>query len=171
MNSEQEHEQKLLDLLNKKLAANLAGYVGDDVGRLDAIERCMIKFQCLDDNGRPTVTPWMQDLVGEFMNDTHWGHLLQTAVIASGQSPIDLMVDSRNIEAMIKHAARVDKHHETCPNGAVCGNYCIFDMLIMHGRMPLWTWASYRLADDRDFEIMRGELSKWKNWRSVMGDS
>lgn len=167
MTNEAEHEQKMKDLLNKKLAAHIAGY--EDVERLNAVERCMVKFQCLDGNGRPTVTEWMHHLVTDFMDNTHWGRLLRIGVISTGKSPVDMMIDSRNLECMIKYADLIEAHSKECPHGATCGNYSIVDMLITYGRMPIWTWASYQISDDRDFEIIRSELSKWKNWRSVMG--
>lgn len=170
MTTEREHEERMREILSKKLAAIAAGFDEDDVVRLDGIERCMKKFHPYREDNIPVMTEQMHD-DGLYAVSSPFGITLVHIIMKNNIDPLNLMVRAWNLEWMDRQLRKILTHsREQCDHGALCQRFDTMDILITHSRMPMWTKGAYIRADERDFLIMRDQLSVWKNWRSIMKD-
>lgn len=58
-------------------------------------------------------------------------------------------------------------HDAECPHGAVCRAHAVIDAAIFVAHCTPWEVALYNDSDRRDFEQMRANVIKWKNWRAI----
>jgi len=74
---------------------------------------------------------------------------------------------SAAIEAV---CARLREHEQTCVQGHNCLVNCMVDAVIFSAVAKDWQIAAYAEADERDYNAMRRDVLRFKNFRAVTED-